>query len=96
MIMLLPAIFGFLVAAIVSGLGILMLISPVRYSRILNSLQHGQLDVLRGGSLFDMYFPERVERSHSLRNQIRRLGVAFFAVGILIAFQVSQLPIPRR
>lgn len=84
---------GLVVAALVSGLGILMVISPVRWSRVLSWLARPQLDILRNGFLFDMYFPERVERSRSLRGQIRRLGVVFVATGILIVVQVmSDVP----
>ena len=86
-------VIGSLIAALVSGLGILMLVSPVRWSRILNSLGRAQLNIIRGGSLFGMYFPERVERSRLLRTQIRVLGLLFFAAGILIVFQSSHPPV---
>jgi len=76
----------FLVAMILPGFGIFMLFLPVHFSKLLHRLAEPQRDLLRGGSLFDMYWPERVERSRSLRIQIRLLGMVFFGIGVMLAF----------
>jgi len=73
------------VAMILPGLGILMLLLPVPFSRLIHWLAEPQLDLLRGGSLFDVYWPDRVAQSRSLRTQIRLLGLVFFAVGVMLA-----------
>jgi hypothetical protein len=74
-----------IVASIPLAFGVTMLLSPVRFSRFLYWLAAPQRELLRGGTLFDTYWPERVELSHSLRTQIRLLGVIFLAVGVMIA-----------
>jgi hypothetical protein len=75
----------FALGMILATFGILILFLPVRFSKRLHWLFEPQWDILRGGSLFDMYWPERVERSRSLRTQIRLLGVLFLAFGVMVA-----------
>lgn len=68
------------------ALGALMIFWPLRFSRILYQLAAAQRELLRGGSLFDMYFPERVEQSRSVRTQIRLIGAVFSAFGVMLEF----------
>jgi hypothetical protein len=75
----------FALGMILATFGILILFLPVRFSKLLHWLLEPQWDILRGGSLFDMYWPERVERSRSLRTQIRLLGGLFLAFGVMVA-----------
>jgi len=79
-----PITFAFVLILLV--LGILMVFSPVRLSRLLHWLARPQRELLRGGSLFDIYWPERVEQSRQLRVRIRLLGAVFLAFGVMIAF----------
>ena len=75
----------FLPALVPVGLGTLMLLSPIDFSRLLQRLAWAQRDMLRGGSMFSMYWPERVAQSRPLRIQIRVIGGIFLAFGIMLA-----------
>jgi hypothetical protein len=79
------SIVTFVAALLLPGCGVFMFLLPVRFSKLLHWLAEPQLDLLRGGSLFDMYWPDRVERSRSVRIQIRILGVIFIAFGVTVA-----------
>lgn len=67
-------------AMIPAAFGIPMLLAPVRFSRFLYWLEAPQRELLRGGSLFDWSWPDRVEQSRPLRTQIRVVVGIFLAV----------------
>ncbi len=81
------SVLAYSTAIMLASLGIFQILSPVRYSKFLHSLAEPQIEILRGGRLFDICFPERVERSRPLRTQIRLLGILFFAIGLMLVFQ---------
>ena len=75
----------FLASLIPLGLGTLMLLSPIEFSRLLQRLAWPQRILLRFGSMFNLYWPERVAQSRPLRIQIRVIGGIFLMFGIRLA-----------
>jgi hypothetical protein len=76
----------FALSMIVCASGVGIIVWPIRFSSLLNLIAGPQRELLRGGSLFDVYWPERVKRSRSLRIQIRLLGVICLSIGAMVAF----------
>ncbi len=70
--------------AIPGIVGMIMLYSPVQWSKLMHWLAEPQLDFMRGRSLFDWYFPDRVAASRYLRGQMRVVGVVFVAFSVML------------